>query len=268
MKKLKMVIVLLWLTISSGAQTRDHRYNGKWVELPATNAKDVSINEKGIIYMVGTNGILYNYTGTEWIENGKDKLATYAEFGTMKFKVFSNGLMAKYYQGYDLQRGELVKKWNPITGSDAVDLAVTNYIKPGTGTPFTQVVMVNTVGKIYQYNTYTEIWNQLTGSDGARVAAGGAEVWLVNTIGKVYRYTNPTKYNPGKWEEMPGSKGKDISIAHDGTKWLITTDGKIHKWYGTGWAELTGFSGAHRIAANNGKAVVINTSGKLYQLDY
>lgn len=263
MRKLKLTAISLLLACAVHAQ-RDHRL-GNWTPLPGKEAKDISINNNGVIYMVTTTGILSEYTGSGWNEYPEHKLLTFGEFSNRAVKVLANGNMLR-----KVTRGDAVS-WEPMPGSAAQDIAVTHYGQlPGAMKPGSDFFLVNNVGKLYGFNARVDSWYQLPGSDGARISAGNEEVWLVNTVGKIYKYRHPNKRNNMKdgWDQMPGANGRDIAISHDGTKWLVTTDGKLHKWLNNGWSEISGVRNAHRVSANNGKVVIISTSGKMYMNTY
>jgi hypothetical protein len=271
MKNITFILCGLLFFSSLQAQVvRDHRATGKWTLLPGPAAKDVTINEKGDIFMVSTAGALSKFNGTGWDLLDNTKLTTYAEYGSAKIKVLANGNMTKNFTGYDIKNNQKVDRWDPIEGSDAVDLTITRYIMPGTSTPKIDIMMVNTAGKIYHYHEIYKKWYQLPGSDAVSISGGGDEIWIVNTVGKIYKYRREDYLHrkDDGWDQQPGSNGKDIAIAHDGTKWLVTKNGKVHKWYGGGWAEQVGITGATRVAANKGKVVIINISGQMYQMDY
>ncbi len=139
--------------------------------------------------------------------------------------------------------------WKLLTGSDAVDMAVSS-----NGTYY----MVNTAGLIYTYNPTIKDWNKLSGSAGKAIAANGGKVCMVNTVGKIYELAGAT------WTQMPGSAAKDIAIDADGTVWMVNAIGKIYKYNGSKWNQLQG-SDAVRIAAGGGQIWMINKVGKIYR---
>jgi virginiamycin B lyase len=139
--------------------------------------------------------------------------------------------------------------WKLLTGSDAVDMAVSNDGR---------YYMVNTAGLIYTYNTAIKDWKRMPGSAGKAIAANAGKVCLVNTAGKIYELAGTA------WKQMPGSAGKDIAIDADGTVWMVNTIGKIYKYNGSKWNQMPG-SDAVRIAAGGGQVWMVNKVGKIYR---
>ena len=141
--------------------------------------------------------------------------------------------------------------WKLLTGSDAVDMAVSND---------DTYYMINTAGIIYNYKTTDIDWNKMQGSAGKAIAANAGKVCLVNTVGKMYELSGPA------WKQMPGNAGRDIAIDADGRIWMVNTVGKIYKYDGTKWNQMPG-SDAAAIAAGGGQVWMINTAGKIYKLN-
>lgn len=139
--------------------------------------------------------------------------------------------------------------WKLLTGSDAIDMAVSN-----DGTYY----MVNTAGIIYNYKTNDIDWNKMQGSAGKAITANAGKVCLINTIGKIYELAGTA------WKQMPGSAGNDVAIDADGTIWMVNTSGKIYKYTGSKWMQMPG-SDASRIAAGGGQVWMINKVGKIYK---
>jgi hypothetical protein len=257
-------------TFSLPAQTvRDHRYDGKWKLLQSVDAKDVTVNDKGEMYMVSTSGQLYKHNGTYWSVFDQERVTCYAECSMMGVIIHTNGYTSMKNVSIDQTTGQPKFKWELLKGRDAVDLTITSYIPPNSVSGRRKMMMVNTDGKIYLYSDNSTKWVQVPGSDGARISAGNGDIWLVNTVGKIYRFIYSDRTNtPYRWEQMPGNNARDIAVAVNGDKWITTTDGKVHKWNGTSWSEIVGITGAQRIAVNKGKVLVIKKDHKIYQLDY
>ena len=97
--------------------------------------------------------------------------------------------------------------------------------------------ITTTSGEIYRnaINSGDSSWQKMRGSDGARIAAGGDQVWLINTAGLIYQWRNL------KWVQTPGSSGKDIHVTQDGrVVTLNNTVGLAYRWNGTQWDRLQG----------------------------
>lgn len=97
----------------------------------------------------------------------------------------------------------------------------------------------------------------MPGSDAVRIAAGGGQVWLVNSVGKIYRFTGSA------WQQMPGSDGRDITVANDGAVFLTNTAGRIYQWNNGSWLQLDGSDGK-AIAANAHRLILANTVGRIF----
>ena len=248
---------LLLLGSLSAQNPRDHRTNAGWTII-ASNAKDVTVNASGVIFMVSGNGSLAEYTRPGWNYDYAHKLTTYSESGSMAVKVLTNGNMLKK------DANTSSPGWKAMPGSDAVDLCVAMYTNRNTAT--FGMIMVNTAGKIYGMPSWGTSWEQFPGSDAARVSVGNMEIWLVNTVGKVYRYRQGGS-NRG-WDQMPGSNAADIAIAEDGSRWLTTKDGKLYRWYGSDWAEQKDITGVSRVDANNGHVAVVTKTGSVLYRSY
>ncbi len=97
--------------------------------------------------------------------------------------------------------------------------------------------LVSLTGDIYRHqdNKADIFWQKMSGSDGARIAAGGDQVWLINTAGKIYQWRNL------RWTQAPGSSGKDIQVTQDGKMVMLTnTEGQVYRWSGAQWTPLRG----------------------------
>lgn len=160
-----------------------------------------------------------------------------------RWLINTNGVIYRYVVD---QNG--VGQWEQMPGSDGAAIAV------GGG----RVLLVNTVGKIYEFTTGS--WHQLPGSDGKDVAvANDGTAWLVNTAGKIY------SLSPGaaKWKQMPGSDGARISAGQE--VWLVNTDGELYQWAGSSWQQTAGSNGRDIAASDDGYVFLTNTDGAIYE---
>ena len=213
-----------------------------WRLMIGSNGRDITVSEKGELYLTNTKGSIYNYDGRKWNKlSGSSGSSIAANSG----KLFLINTKGSIYQ----RSGE---NWTKLSGSNGRDIAVNS-----NG----EVWLVNTKGTIYKRSGSD--WKKMPGSNGARIAAGAGQVWLVNTGGKIYKYDAARS----KWNQMPGSKGRDITISNKGKVFLTNKDGKIYQFNGKGWTQLDGSSGKN-LAANRGKLVLLNTKGRIYERDF
>ncbi|MBL7940364.1 MAG: hypothetical protein JNL43_13470 [Flavobacteriales bacterium] len=225
-----------------------------------SGARDVATDALGNVLLTTTNGRVWHlragasvwsecsyYTGTEVGGLGDSQYP---------YSIAFNGTVALCTDKVGHVRRESYppaaeNRWNSCGAFEAKDVAVTK-----SGTRW----MVNASGKIYRAPDCSN-WEQVSGSDGRRIAAGQDRVWLVNSVGKIY------KWNGNGWTQMQGSSVADVAVGNDGTVWCTNTDGAIFKFNGLGWNRLAG-SDASRIAADAGSVWMVNTAGKLYRMYY
>src|SRR5438045_2667493 len=113
MKKANLLACCVFLCTSVFAQNvKDHR-GGEWSQLAGT-AKDVTVNEKGVVYRVGVDGILSEFTVTGWSVFDNQKLRTYSEYASMGIKVLSNGLMERKVERFDGKTHTWSRTWEKI----------------------------------------------------------------------------------------------------------------------------------------------------------
>ena len=98
--------------------------------------------------------------------------------------------------------------------------------------------LVKKSGEIFRHTIDSKVdifWEKQRGSDGVKIASGSGEVWLINTAGRIY------KWGKLKWNQMPGSSAKNITVSKDGkVVFLTNTLGLNYKWNGTSWSRLYG----------------------------
>ena len=236
-----------------------------WQLLSApAGARDVATDALGNVLLTTTNGRVWlqRAGGTTWTECSYYTGTEAANLGDSQYpySIAVNGAVALCTDKVGHVRKEpfpppfpqpVGGRWRECGSFQAKDVAVTK-----SGTRW----MVNASGKIYRAPDCSN-WEQVSGSDGRRIAAGQDRVWLVNSVGKIY------KWNGNGWTQMQGSSVADVAVGNDGTVWCTNTDGAIFKFNGLGWNRLAG-SDASRIAADAGSVWMVNTAGKLYRMYY
>lgn len=75
-------------------------------------------------------------------------------------------------------------------------------------------------------------------------------IWITNKVGNIYR-----KKTGEKWEQIPGSSAKRITVDDKENAWITNKVGHIYRWAGSKWEQLEG--SATDIGAGGGKIWVI-----------
>jgi hypothetical protein len=67
----------------------------------------------------------------------------------------------------------------------------------------------------------------------------------------------------GGFEKLPG-QARDIGVGGDGSVWIIGTDNGVYKWNGSNWDRIEG-QGVQISVDRTGRPWVVNTSGEIFQ---
>lgn len=210
-----------------------------WFLMIGGSGRDVAVNANGEIFLTNSAGKIYKYHGKEWQQlSGSDGLAIAANGD----RVILVNTVGKIYEWKN-------NNWQQLPGSDARDIAIDSNgdawivntkgiiykqvggawkkmpgsdgqrIAAGGG----QVWLVNSAGRIYQYNSNSNKWDQMAGSDGKDIAvSNNGQIFLTNKVGKIY------KWGTGSWTQLDGSDAAAIS-ANNGKFILLNTKGRIYQ---------------------------------------
>ncbi|HUR65531.1 MAG TPA: hypothetical protein VMZ03_04205, partial [Chitinophagaceae bacterium] len=182
-----------------------------WVKLNGSDGRDINVNETGVFHLVNTAGKLYVYEGPNWKQIGENGgRSCYVENMGLKARIQDNSLWT--YERHPFPGTDGRNKWiltweTPESGAirrDLKDIAI------GSDSVFW---IIDHRRNIQRWRHYSCV--EMPGSDGVRIAAGGGQLWLINTQGEIYRYKDLRNLKIG-WEQIPGQKGKDITVTNDG----------------------------------------------------
>jgi tectonin-like protein len=205
-----------------------------WTPFPGA-ALDVGAGADGTLYVIGTNGGIFRWTGSTW-----DQLPG----AGVRIAVGPTG------DPWIVNKDNAISQW---TGSTWKQL-------PGAGTDIGvgadgSAWVIGTNAGVYQWTG--SAWSETSGA-GARIAVGPTgDPWLVNKENAIFRWTGST------WDELPGA-GTDIGVGADGSACIIGTDGKVYQWTGSTWGGL-GDTGVCISVVNVGSALVANSAGAISQ---
>jgi len=95
----------------------------------------------------------------------------------------------------------------------------------------------------------------------ADVSASATQVVGVNATQQIYQRALPM----GTWHQLPGAAVR-VSVADDGTLWVVTAQDQIFRWAGTAWQAVPG--ALKEISVGSAAQIVgSNASGQIYRFD-
>ena len=205
-------------------------------------ARDIDVGADGSVYAVGKDGTVYKWTESSysWSNVGGtgERIAVTAS-GT-PWIVTDNGAIYR-------RRGS---NWQKLPG-EAEDIAAA-----AAGDVW---IVGKGGGAVYKWSEDNYTWNRFDG-EGARIAAGGSDVWLITKDNTIFRRQG------NNWQNMPGEAG-DIAVGPDGAVWATARgNGAIYQWNDSAysWQQVQGEGGS--IAAGpNGAVWTISGDRKIYR---
>tara|TARA_R110002110_G_scaffold7200_3_gene36508 strand:+ start:1369 stop:5520 length:4152 start_codon:yes stop_codon:yes gene_type:complete len=185
---------------------------GAWKRMPGA-AIDIAAGANGSVWVAGTNGSPYSWTGSTWKAlPGK----------IVRLDVGPNGRPWAVNKANQIWRWT-GKAWDRMLGG-AVDVGI-----GGKGNGIAWVI--GTAGDIWRYNGFG--WVKMPG-DGARIDVDpNGNAWIVNKARQIYRWDGK------KWLRVKGA-ATDIAIGANGTVMVIGTDKKPWAWNGKAFTKLAG----------------------------
>lgn len=221
--------------------------HAQWQLMPGL-ASDIGVGSRGEVWVTGIDNVpgghsIYRWTGTDWqIGPGGAARIDVDPQGT-PWVVNSSGSI------FRLERGS----WRQLPGL-ARDIGI-----GANGAVW--VIGVTPAPGGYAIHR----WN---GNDWDLVPGGAVRIdvdpqgnpWVVNDRGEVLRWSRN-----GRWQRLAG-RGTAVSIASNGTAWLLGTDRvpggySIHRWNGQSWRRVGG--GAVALAAGP-VPWLVNSDGQVF----
>lgn len=93
------------------------------------------------------------------------------------------------------------------------------------------------------------------------VSASSTQVVGVNAMQQIYQRAVPM----GQWQQLPGAAVR-VSVADDGTLWVVTAQDQIFRWAGGSWQPVPG--ALKEISVGSASQIVgSNASGQIYRFD-
>jgi hypothetical protein len=229
-----------------------------WEQMPG-QAKAIAVGPKGTAYVIGTDDLIYQWTGKEWERIGERAVAISACGGREPsapeslFMVAADGSIRRYRAG----------SWETLPGkASAVSLGT-------DGKMWIMDAETDAAGnhRLSEWNPATLQWDSTNGGTGARMTVGArGSVWTVNAQYEIYQLL------AGAWTKKPGN-ARDITVAPAGEMWVVGTnnlengeaDSSIYRGAadGTVWESIEG-EGV-RIAAGPEYLWVVNSKGEIFR---
>ena len=211
-----------------------------WEQLPNDYASDVTVSDDGTAYYVGTDGRAYGRTASgEGLDLGSSSVKHIDSSidGEIWITKQDNSLWS--FQAND---------WVHSPGDHALDVAVG---------PNGEVWYVGSDRSVYQRHMGQQ---PITGANRIDVGSDGS-VWIVKEDTSIWRLTD------GNWEQMPDVYGFDISIAADGTLYMVGTNGNVFVRFGR-FETLSTTTDAKSIDVNaNGTVFITKTDDTIWRTD-
>lgn len=188
-----------------------------WVKMTG-KAVDIGAGANGAVYVVGTNGSPYAWTGKDW-----KKLPG----GLVRLDAAPDGKIYGVSKDRKIWRWD-GNKWHQLSGK-ARDI--------GVGANGKVWVIGNTKGKGgYEiFHLTASKWRKIKGTAVRIDVDPDGNPWVVNKHNNIWRYTLKTK----KWDKMPG-KAIDIAVSSNGAVMVIGKDRTPWVWTGRDWLKLPG----------------------------
>lgn len=188
-----------------------------WVKMTG-RAIDIGAGANGSVYVVGTNGSPYAWTGKGW-----KKLPG----GLVRLDAAPDGQIYGVSKDGKIWRWD-GKKWHQIKGG-ARDIGVGANGK-------VWVIGKKKIGGGYEiFHLTGSKWTKIPGAAVRIDVDPDGNPWVVNERNQIFRYTLKTK----AWEKMPG-KANDIAVSSNGAVMVIGTDRTPWVWTGRNWLKLPG----------------------------
>ncbi|MBX3253977.1 MAG: hypothetical protein KF862_07530 [Chitinophagaceae bacterium] len=168
-----------------------------WLLMSGTENSERIAANAGRVYIIRSSGRIYRLSGTTWTVTATD-----CPGGAKDIAVDANGklwVVTKPGYIYTLEGNSWVKQ----PGSSGYRIGA-----GGVAGQNSQVWLVNSVGKIYNWNATQGKWEQRAGSDGIDITVDNHyNTWLTNSIGRTYRYDYARK----DWIEFKTANAGSVS---------------------------------------------------------
>lgn len=212
-----------------------------WVKMPG-RAIDIGAGANGSVYVVGTNGRPYAWTGKSWKE---------LPGGLVRLDAAPDGQIYGVSKDRKIWRWD-GKKWHGIKGK-ARDI--------GVGANGKVWVIGNKKGKggFEIFHLTGRKWTKIKGTAVRIDVDPEGNAWVVNKQHNIWRYTLKTK----KWDKLPG-KANDIAVSSNGAVMVIGTDRTPWVWTGKDWLKLPGGSLVSLTLDRDGMPWGINEKNVIY----
>ncbi len=248
-----LLVFALFLTLRAAAVA------APWEQMPG-QARAITIGPKGTAYVIGTDDLIYQWTGKQWdrIGEGTGTVSISASADDREaaapeslFVVGADGRIRRYRAG----------AWETLPGKASAVCLGTD------GKMWILSAETNPAGnhRVSEWNTATSQWDSTNGGTGTKMVMGArGSLWTVNAQNEIYHLL------AGAWTKKPGA-ARDLAVGPAGELWVIGTnalangDSSIYRGTtdGTAWENVEG-EGV-KIAAGPEHLWVVNSKGEIFR---
>jgi hypothetical protein len=210
-----------------------------WKKMPGA-ALDIGAGANGSVWVVGTNGSPYSWTGKNWkkMPGGITRL----DIGP-KGDVWAVNKNQSIYQWTG-------KKWNGMPGK-AWDIGV------GANGKVWVIGTKKEAGGFAIYRLDGKKWTKIPGSAVRIDVDPKGNAWVVNKANKIFRY------NGKKWVGTSG-RALDIAISSNGTVMVVGTNRAPYVWKDKKWRKLPGANLTNMTLDRSGNPLGTNTKKEIW----
>ena len=210
-----------------------------WKKMPGA-ALDIGAGANGSVWVVGTNGSPYTWTGKKWKKMSGG--ITRVDVGP-KGEAWAVNKNQNIYQW-------MGKKWKKLPGR-AWDIGV------GANGKVWIIGTNKEAGGFGIYRLDGNKWKKIPGSAVRIDVDSRGNAWIVNKANNIYRYDGK------KWIKTSG-KALDIAVGANGTVMVVGTNRSPYVWDGRKWHKLPGAKLNNLTLDRNGDPLATNTGKQIW----